>query len=53
LTALFEDDDLIPVRLGGDNASPLNHCRSRAALRLVITGLDLKLRKGAPVRPWL
>ena len=22
---LFEDDDLIPVCLGGDNASPLNH----------------------------
>jgi hypothetical protein len=23
--SLFEDDDLIPVCLGGDNASPLNH----------------------------
>jgi hypothetical protein len=23
--ALYEDDDLIPVCLGGDNASPLNH----------------------------
>jgi len=64
-TALFEDDNLIPVCLGGENASPLNHCRSRAALRLVKTGLDLcylpiiltliwlQTQEGAPVRPWL